>query len=222
MSLEELHPHSSSDMAPIYLWLSLIGGKPLITVTPGANGDHEISVAKGELNDFSQNIVPDEIGTQEKQAGGTKTLSMGPVSSKVAAEVAAAGPQIIIVNLPPGPIDITVAGVDIVVREPKRPNAARSGTNRIATAASPATRDDSGDLSGILFATDPDRLRINVGRSEADAAIAQIEERGGQLVNGSGDDFSERVVDILGDGEAHRGVAILGATTRCSLTASIA
>lgn len=29
MSLEELHPHSSSDMAPIYLWLSLIGGKPL-------------------------------------------------------------------------------------------------------------------------------------------------------------------------------------------------
>ncbi|WP_137405811.1 hypothetical protein [Sphingobium sp. MP9-4] len=29
MSLEELHPYSSSDMAPIYLCLSLIGGKSL-------------------------------------------------------------------------------------------------------------------------------------------------------------------------------------------------
>ncbi|KQM30457.1 MBL fold metallo-hydrolase [Sphingomonas sp. Leaf10] len=181
----------------------------LISVTPGAAGDREVVVAKGELNDFTANVLPDET-RPESEPTGPKTLAMSPPSIKTVAEVATAGPQIIIVNLPPGPIDLTVAGVDIIVRNPKDPRVARRSVTFAATTAASTTRDEGGDFAGLLFASDPDRLRLNVGRSEADAAIARIEERGGQFVSGSGDDFSDRVVAALRDGRPHRGVVIVG------------
>lgn len=182
----------------------------LITVIPGAGPGREVTVANGQLNDFSKNIIPDERNLQVQQSSGPKPLSMTQSPSKAVAGGTATGPQIIIVNLPPGPIDISVGGVNIVVHSRADGSAVRSSSERASPVTAPPSRDEDGDLAGLLFATDPDRLRINVGRSEADRAIARIEERGGQFVNGSGDGFSERVADVLGDGESHRGIVILG------------
>lgn len=183
----------------------------LITVRPGAAASKQVLIARGELNDFSRNARPDEVPLEASttRPGAVVVAPQSPASA-AAAGGTGAGPQIIIVNLPPGAVDMTVAGVDIVVRDPgSRKGASWTGVPSRSSGA-PAARDETGELAGLLFVTDADRLRANVGRVEADAALTRIEERGGRLLNGSGDGLSEAAIAAIGSTSSQRGVVIVG------------
>lgn len=186
----------------------------MISVRPSDGTSEAITIQRGTLNDFEPNVLPDET----KPTPIPPSAEVGPVpvgvSPRLEESTSAAGVQIVILNLPAGPIDMTVAGIDIVVRGPATARSSGGARVRSGGGAAPqpvVTRDRSlGDLSDLLFVTDPDRLRQNIGRSEADEAIDTIGRRGGKLVFGSGDGMSDQVTAQLRGAPSTRGIVLLG------------
>lgn len=185
----------------------------LITVQPHKAVAAAISTSRGALNDFSPNSPGD--------AGGEMGAPLAePPPPAVARQGAAnSGVQIVIVNLPNAPIDMTVAGVEIQIRP--RPLLGQSpqlsGTRadlvpipeRIVAQSAPDFS-LSRSLAGLLFVTDPDRLRANIGRAEADGALAAIQAAKGVLVTGDSEALADGSANALKADPSLKGVVILG------------
>ena len=185
-----------------------------IEVSPETDGPAAFRIAKGVLNDFGANVM-----AEAAEASGTESavLTIGR-SPDVSAPPA--GTQIVIVNLPPGPIDLTVAGVDIQVRVPDLPLISERPprpAGRHRAVASKAPSDDGipavaagRDFSRLLFVTDTDRLGENIGKGEAASAIEAIKRAGGEMISASGDDLVARTQDRLKSSPDRDGLVLLG------------
>ncbi len=185
-----------------------------ITVRPDLAPAAAISTSKGQLNDFLPNKTRDEAPSQIAKSpqffepSGPSTV---PASS-------VAGPQIIIVNLPPGPIDLTVGGVDIQVRGSVTESAQQVNQTNSRISPSVGWEPDGGALgiapgrsiSKLLFVTDPERLVANIGRAEAKAALDGVLARGGRLETGPGDQLLDKVRRNLSDSKDVEGLVLLG------------
>lgn len=189
-----------------------------ITARPNKPAAQALTISKGALNDFAPNVLPD--APEPVFSAGETAPSAAAVIP--AAASAGAGPQIIIVNLPPGPIDLTVAGIDIQVR----------GAPPVRAAATPLPRSVAGGSSGaapvldldavavgvapgrsitkLLFVTDPDRLAANIGRKEASDALAGITAAGGELLTGSGPALVDSTCARLRANPDRDGIVLLG------------
>jgi beta-lactamase superfamily II metal-dependent hydrolase len=179
----------------------------LITVRPEREVSDAVEISRGELNDFSPNREPDTTTEQpetkneplrEQQAGAHRALS---------------APQIIIVNLPPGPVDMAVAGVDIRVRSSDQRRSATADPGRTTRRTpEPGRRarraETSSRFDSILFVTDPDRLRVNIGRAEADGSLRQVAAMG-ELLSGTGQSLARQLSTRLRRRDL-RGVILLG------------
>ena len=184
----------------------------LITVHPHRELRRAIDISRGAINDFEANVREDE--TQFAFPGS----EIEPQQTRVADRM---GAQIIIVNLPPGPVDMSVAGVEIRVRSPEggapqpRVEAGDRRRQRVGGGHRPApaagVRLAGGrTLPRLLFVTDRAKLRANIGASEADAALAAVESGGGELVSAAGPGVLEHVRRFLASSRDTEGVVLLG------------
>ncbi|WP_289016294.1 MBL fold metallo-hydrolase [uncultured Methylobacterium sp.] len=186
----------------------------LVTVAPEKDGRSAFAIGKGVLNDFGARTMGNE---QEGPEGQSPIAALPPDSESADPPV---GPQIVIVNLPPGPIDLTVSGVEIKVRAPASPTSLKPQSPRSARLRSqPFTRiaDDSlaavasgRDISKLLFLTDSKRLAENIGRSEAEAAIEAIRAAGGELIDDAGKNLVNCAQDRLKGNANREGLVLLG------------
>ena len=147
-----------------------------ITVEPHLAPATAITKSRGQLNDFSDNVTDDTTNPVVEVTGGAgETFVVTRTSGR------SGGAQVVIVDLPKGPVNMTVAGVDIVVRgesgasegettpaDPPglTPPLSRT-TTRIRLAGGRA-------LPRLLFVTDAAKLAANIGRQEAAAALAAV------------------------------------------------
>ncbi|MDY0870745.1 ComEC/Rec2 family competence protein [Dongia rigui] len=160
-----------------------------IAVRPHLEPDEAIEKARGRLNDFTPN-GQDEIGEIATTSSATS------VQAVVSATVNQAAPQVIIVNLPASAIDMTVGGIDIVVRNgldnrsgrpttgaeqtvPRRGSentgSLRNDRRQPAIGAVPTVVLASGrSLPNLLFVTNSERLSRNIGTREASAALDAV------------------------------------------------
>ncbi|APZ97609.1 hypothetical protein BWQ93_03245 [Sphingopyxis sp. QXT-31] len=178
-----------------------------------------VRVSRGALNDFSPNLERDVPARENEPAPWAARKAAPSPSQPVAAIAEGQGPQIIIVNLPPGPIDMSVAGVDIVVR-PAGASASAPfayqpvGTHGVGGASRPLADGQmvapGRSITGLLFVTDPVRLAANIGRGEADRVLAEVEQRGGMLVLGTGDRLIDLARAQLRKAPQAQGVVLLG------------
>jgi beta-lactamase superfamily II metal-dependent hydrolase len=187
-----------------------------ITVKPHLPAAKAITVSRGRLNDFTPNKTRDDIPES----------AVMPVAVEAGArEMGGAGPQIIIVNLPNAPIDLVVAGVDIRVRslDKARGTAVEPSprpSSSISAVFSPQPQQSqskpSGDFSfgrslgNLLFVTDGDRLRGNVGKSAAESAFDAIQKAGGTLCDAPGEKVLNTTRQALRRNPAVKGVILLG------------
>jgi hypothetical protein len=147
-----------------------------ILVTLDRSVGEAINVSRGRLNDFTTNSGDEVVPAGAAIGGGGTTASLG-------------SGQVVIVTLPSGPVDMTVAGVDIVVRSPggvvatfspdRRP-APLARNPRPGSGASSLSIDlaSGRELPRLLFVTDRERLEGNIGAREVDAAITAIGAKG--------------------------------------------
>jgi len=178
-----------------------------ITVEPHKPVGSAIKVSRGQVNDFTPNRTNDEEIAVAAPAGlVTATATAGP-----------SGIQIVIVNLPNAPVDLTVAGVDIEIRasRARRVPASGGGGDPGPRTGGSASSTASGmtinrSLSGLLFVTDRDQLRANIGRVEADAALAAVQAAQGVLIEGPGATLQEASAQKLASDTGLKGVVILG------------
>lgn len=187
-----------------------------IQVAPQDNDESAMTVQRGRLNDFTDNRPEDPEAipvrtTLPPQPAAPRDLQPMPVAS---GSPASQGPQIIIVNPGPGPIALSVAGVEVRIG----PVADRE-TSRYDPGATPAPLSHaedrpafaiSRDLSGLVFVTNPTRLRANIGEAEAEAILAAVEEAGAILARGAGDALIDLAVSALRRNPSSRGVVLLG------------
>lgn len=177
-----------------------------ITVRPHLPASEAITKTRGRLNDFTPNTNRDEASPP-----------VPPVPTSVvagASEVAGGGVQIVIVNLPNAPIDLSVAGVDIRIRTPAAslPPGDLGRGPRVPPQRPPRTPPAVAlprSLEGLLFVTDGDRLRKNIGEA-ADQAFKAIEHAGGTLHSAKGDSTLDQTRQALSGGAAFKGVVLLG------------
>jgi beta-lactamase superfamily II metal-dependent hydrolase len=154
----------------------------LITVQPHRDVEEAVTKSRGRFDDFSDN-ARDTPGSQVPSEVSSELLRWEAEHGKSVAP-RRASPQIVIVNLPDGPVNMTVSGVDIVVSESGRveisrgsidpepefvplPNDPRSNPLDIKVAGGRT-------LSKLLFVTNSRRLGENIGRNEAQSALAAI------------------------------------------------
>lgn len=184
----------------------------VITVKPHLPAVRAITVTRGELNDFSPNRSRDDLPqTTSTEARGTSTVQT-PAAQ-------AAGLQIVIVNLPNAPIDLTVSGVDIRIRPVGEaiPREVLSHDRRRASSSGPfiVPSPQTGSiaigrsLDKILFVTDRKRLRDNVGEL-ADQAIGAVERAGGMVQVSDGEGALDRTRQALTSDPTIKGVVLLG------------
>lgn len=154
----------------------------LITVQPHLDPSEAVTKSRGRFNDFSDNAkdVEREAPTPERESTSQSTAPMAAPSLTA--------PQIVIVNLPTGPIDMSVAGVDIVIRPQTRGSSSKSVFEGAASQPSAGAsrsqdpRSRSLDvriaagraLPKLLFVSDSERLSENIGRNEARSALAAL------------------------------------------------
>lgn len=191
----------------------------LITVKPHLRADRAIKISRGRLNDFERNVIPDE---QEPELIPSPTPSLPAAPQEIGAAQGSGtnGPQIIIVNLPAGTIDMTVGGVEICVRSIGGSGSEVTGDPRGARrhpipgrsphAASSVAVGGGRALPKLLFVTDRARLRANIGTAEADAALDAVERAGHELVTGSGATLLEQCRRSLRTATGAEGVVLLG------------
>lgn len=190
----------------------------MITVQPWRSPDEAIEVSRGRLNNFADNIRDTAQAAPVSAPAVVRSappVPVGPVAkvrqtaalpAAPAAAGAQQGPQIIIVNLPPGPADLTVAGVDIKVRIP----GASPAAGRIADVARPIQLGGGRSLPPLLFVTSQERLAANIG-SNAAASIVESVVAPHRLLNVDGplNHVLRAVRDELRGGQ-FAGVVILG------------
>nr|WP_298682351.1 hypothetical protein [uncultured Dongia sp.] len=185
-----------------------------ITVRPHLDPAEAIEKSRGRFNDFSDNVKD-----MESEAG-TELPATPQTTSGVAAAGAGGNPQIIIVNLPAGPIDMTVGGVDIVVRGKA---VSIAGTDKPGKKTPPQPRTPrpvdftvslggGRELPNLLFVTNAPRLAANIGRAESEAALEAIRKAGRQIyeVDGSAAQASDAVRAVLRSRPGIEGVVLLG------------
>lgn len=146
-----------------------------ITVRPHLDGVEAIEKSRGRLNDFSDNVRDTEI----------EALLPAAPEAQGAVAAPSAGAQIVIVNLPTGAVDMTVGGVDIVVRGGGRAVSPPVGQDRSGgrgpvrpspriTPAPSVTLASGRVLPNLLFVTNAERLANNIGRTEARVALDAV------------------------------------------------
>jgi hypothetical protein len=153
----------------------------LITVRPHLGGERAVTASRGRLNNFTSNAEDPLVS----ELSATQTSQREAATSKQ--------PQVIIVNLPEGPVDIRVGGVDIVVSG-THVTASKSAAPDPAAAAAPAPtprrhhptpssiRLGAGrQLPPLLFVTNSERLEENIGAREAAVALDAIRAAGHRL-----------------------------------------
>lgn len=181
-----------------------------ITARPAQLPGDALLVSKGALNDFEPNVFPD----------APKPASPALIAAEPVQPPPPAGVQIVIVNLPAGSIDLTVAGVEIQIRtpapRPARPKPAPVLQTIPSSKSEPASADDAmviapgRSIDKLLFVTDPDRLTTNIGESQADAALAAIKAQGGELLTGDGASLAAKAQQRLSRSQDRDGLVILG------------
>lgn len=192
-----------------------------ITVRPHLGGGEAISKSRGRFNDFSDNVkdaepplVPQETVSQVTPEGPQPLVL--PISPS----------QIVIVNLPPGPVDMTVAGVNIVVRSPRddyrpvqaspsgnEPRADRPRRRDALTAlARPFSLAGGRGLPDLLFVTNSGALAQNIGALEANRALNAIRAAGHDIceVSDTAPDAVDLVRKRLQSRQNTKGVVLLG------------
>lgn len=195
-----------------------------ITVEPHEAMSDAISVERGSLNDFEPNGQRDEREPplpSQQPAAPTRQSSVAVSPSSSPTFFAPLAAQIIIVNLPHAPVDLTVAGIDIQMRlppivqaPPPSPQAERLDSRNLAHAP-PQRLGGPGytlsrSLQDLLFVTDPTRLRANIGRAEADQALGAVRAAQGVLLQGRGDTLLGATSKALQANPDIKGVVILG------------
>jgi len=189
-----------------------------ITIRPHLQGERAIEISKGRLNDFTDNIRDIEVSA----------LESGPVVLRETTRPAGSPGRIIIVELPDGPLQMSVAGVDIVVRDAvsEGPSGrSESGTRgdrgsarprieapRHGGSLAPVNLAAGRELPRLMFVTNAERLIDNIGREEAQGALDAIRARGHIVVEVAGDaDAAAATVRkaVIADG-AIKGVVIAG------------
>jgi hypothetical protein len=149
----------------------------LITVRPHLAGERAVKASRGRLNNFTSN-AEDPQATE-------------PEVSREESITASQRPQVVIVNLPDGPVDIRVSGVDIVVSGSRVTTSTAAASER-APVPSPAPRRSRATPSSIrlgagrrlpplLFVTNSARLEENIGAREASVALDAIRAAGQRL-----------------------------------------
>lgn len=186
-----------------------------IIVRPHLDLDKAVEASRGRANNFTANVKGDNEtppGTQVVQAREPEAMAQA---------APAAGPQVIIVNLPAGPIEMSVGGVEIVIRsgEPGggRPAAATQGggpdkqRGRMSSTDS-VTLAAGRQLPKLLFVTNKERLEASVGKVEACIGLDAVRAAGQTIVE-VGDDVKDatgRVASLLARDSTLQGVVILG------------
>jgi beta-lactamase superfamily II metal-dependent hydrolase len=176
----------------------------VITVDPTRDGPAAFRISEGRLNDFTPNLRPDE------ELPAKELLPAGSLPDP------GRGPQIIIVNLPPGPIDVSVGGVDIVVRQRSEQSRQElrgtfgTGVTGLRLQEVDVRVAPGRELSGLLFVTDPDKLAANIGRSEARRALQAIEASNAGLVTGAGPTLADKSRESIAKARGIDGVVLLG------------
>ncbi len=183
----------------------------LITVEPHRAPEDAVTVSRGRINNFTDNASDVNVPAP-------------PVEVRVAAARASTtGSQVIIVNLPAGSVDMSVAGVDIVVRSTPtapplaaRPDVPVDLPARTAPVRTPRTGPvvlaGGRALPKLLFVTDRARLAANIGQQEAAAAVDAIRAARQSLfeVSGSATGIADAVRARLQSQADITGVVILG------------
>ncbi|NPC56922.1 MBL fold metallo-hydrolase [Caenimonas soli] len=183
----------------------------MICVRPHMPVDKAIAYADGKLNDFSDNardVAPPPAGGIVTIA---PTLPGSVLPPPAPQQPSLSTPQIVIINLPPGPVDMSVAGVEIAVRTPGQlasvlgPRSGPADPQGMPVLASGRTT-----LPPLLFVTNSDALRASIGQKGAGTALAMI---GGphELLDfkGTAQATADQVRTKLGGGR-YAGVVILG------------
>ncbi|MBL0729677.1 MBL fold metallo-hydrolase [Piscinibacter sp. HJYY11] len=196
-----------------------------ITVRPQLELKEAIET-RGRINNFTVN---------PKSSDEPPTPAAPTPAAIVQATVQGAGPQIVIVNLPPGPIDMTVAGVEIQVRHgandrsaasafPSKspggtpggtgglPTIARSSLRRPVVLGSSVSLGGGRELPDLLFVTNKRRLENGIGKTEAGAALDAVLAAKQKVVE-VGDDpveAAKAVSSLLARDSTYKGVVILG------------
>lgn len=187
-----------------------------ITVKPDlAAIEDALKISRGRLNDFTDNVV-DDLASEE--TGTILPIVQQSVGS---------GAQVVIVNLPAGAVDMTVAGVRIVVRgaidaggaggdpQPEaksRERIAEPARSRVLASTTAINFADGRKLRPLLFVTDTGKLEANIGREEAAAATAAIKGAGHVIceTGGSTRPAVELVRTRIRDNPNLTGIVILG------------
>jgi beta-lactamase superfamily II metal-dependent hydrolase len=190
----------------------------LISVEPHLPYKQAVTVTKGRLNDFTPNVSAKAAAEDEIESVSS--------SSRTAGLRTRTTPRVIIVDLPQGPIDMSVGGVDIVVRSgsgptglprgrPPSPDALTpsAGKRSSVSGATPEVHLAGGrDLPRLLFVTDAKRLAANIGVSEAQAALAAMQGGAHAFcdVSNSAKSAIEQVQSLLVADKNLNGVVIAG------------
>lgn len=194
-----------------------------VTVRPHLDVEEAIETT-GRVNNFTVNPK----GSDEPR------VEAAAAAAPVQAVAQGAGPQIVIVNLPPGPIDMTVAGVDIVVRPtPSGPRAAtsaslgrgatsggagalptidRSNLRRPVVPSGSVTLGGGRKLPDLLFVTNKKRLENGIGKTETGIALDAVLAAKQKVVEVGDDaaDAAQAVSSLLAKDPSRKGVVILG------------
>ena len=157
----------------------------LISVTPHLFPGAGAVKATGAANDFSPNVRDD---AERTEATSGKAASTAMVEAQSVAP--ASGPQVIIVNLPPNPVSMSVGGVSIVVDSlggapaiiVPRGFGIETKSAKSADTIRPGRLGGARDLPKLLFVTVKERLARNIGASETEAALATIRNAGKPLI----------------------------------------
>ncbi len=141
----------------------------LITVEPHRSPDEAVTISRGRVNDFTENVVDTATELVPVQGELLPSISRRIPDGRTA-------PQVVIVNLPEGNVDMRVAGVEISVRTPRvqssRPTNIQNRGRASGASPDPAPprRSAPADLKlangrvlpRLLFVTDSAKLQANL------------------------------------------------------------
>lgn len=188
-----------------------------VTAVPNRRPQDAVAVSRGTVNDFTINL-PD----------AALALSRDRLEFSARSILERKEPHIIVVNLSNSPIDLTVAGVKIEVRQPSTQIAStpadRQGRVILGKTAqdNPVIRSaestisvnlaDGRILPKLLFVTDSEKLTDNIGQSEVTAALVAARRPPHTLLDLAGrpENASDEVRNALNHDNSIVGVVILG------------
>ncbi len=162
-----------------------------------------LRIAKGSLNNSAVNPRPPQ----------PNDVTTAPAGSASVSTVAGTGPLEVIARIPDHlrrvVITVESEGRTATVSPVVRAHDPRSGTGPAGARLAPRKLGAGRDLPALLFVSNRNLLRANIGRAEADAAIALVES-GGQHYLDVADARTaiDRVRERLTD--RYRGVVLLG------------